>query len=400
MNVDDIRTHLDRFDFDIRQHQDVRWIDQKCTPDVVSIIADCVLNFAETTGAASFTVKDIWESGYFTQNVMELFSKPHPDNPKASSEYDKFIQQPLRMLAYARVLDVRKIATTNHYSIVNQGILEFVAIKDRNAFKFLFEYIQKVLADSGLLKHFDAFRGAYRDNRGPKAAFYQLKTLYEDFILANTPINQRVEIRRIFSKVLNPYAVANQIPGTRQGRLAPFTTSFSDLLYNQVNWRDLGKDKHLTRQEYEEIVGADGNAAVTSYYIQKAKKLISRKYAHSEVHDELWDGQATMVHHIFPQSDYPWLAAFLENLIKLTPQQHYTKAHPNNYTDIVDKDYQLVCLLSKSSSIETSLALGEALYSKTDFVYVINQGVYHDLVEDNLTFDAIRGRLAHFYNEN
>lgn len=398
MNVDEIRAYFGQFDFDIRKHKDARWIDQKCTPDVVSIIADCVLNFIESSGADTFTVKDIWASGYFTQNVMELFSKPHPDNPKASSEYDKFIQQPLRMLAYARVLDMRKIGSTNHYSIVNREILEFVSIKDRNAFRFLFEYIQKVLEDSGLLRHFDAFRDAYRDNRGRIAAFSKLKGLFEDFILENTPIRQRIEIRRIFPKVLNPYAVANQIAGSRRGSLAPIITSFSDLLYNQINWRDIGKDKHLTRQEYEQIVGVNQRAAVTSYYIQKAKKQISRKYEQSEVHDALWGGQATMVHHIFPENEYPWLAAFLENLIKLTPQQHYTRAHPNNNTQIVDTDYQLVCLLAKSNSIETSLNVGEDFYSKGDFVYVINQGVYHELVEIELSFDDIRGRLVHFWN--
>lgn len=398
MSAEQIRQYFENFDFDIRKSHDARWIDQKCTPDVVCIIADCVVNFLYGGDVESFTVNDIWTSPYFTQNVMELFSKPHPDNPAASSEYDKFIQQPLRMLAYAKVLDYVKIGHTNHYSVRNQELLEFIALKDRNSYTFICEYISKVLADSGLLSKFDAFRDAYFDNRGPGQAFQTLKTQFEDFILANTPINQRVEIRRVFTKVINPYAVMNKIAGTKGGRLSPRLTSYSDLLYNQINWRDIGKEKQLTRQEFDAI--QPEVQAVTSYYIQKAKKAIARKYDGSEVNDEFALGQATQVHHIFPESDYPRIAAYLENLIKLTAQQHYTRAHPNNNTFMIDRDYQLVCLIAKSESIERSLASGEEFYNKGDFVYVINEGVYEEIVEESLSFDEIRARVAHYYNAN
>ncbi|MGN8428639.1 hypothetical protein ACR9LD_03875 [Helicobacter pylori] len=32
-------------DYDIRKTQNARWIDQKCAPDVLSIVADCILEF-------------------------------------------------------------------------------------------------------------------------------------------------------------------------------------------------------------------------------------------------------------------------------------------------------------------------------------------------------------------
>ena len=43
---------------------------------------------------------------------------------------------------------------------------------------------------------------------------------------------------------------------------------------------------------------------------------------------------------------------------------------------------------------------GEDFYNKGDFVYVINEGVYEEIVDESLSFDAIRGRLAHYYNSN
>lgn len=75
-------------------------------------------------------------------------------------------------------------------------------------------------------------------------------------------------------------------------------------------------------------------------------------------------------------------------------------AHPKNNTRLVAKDYQLVCLLAKSGSIKTSLNNGEEFYSKSNFVFVINEGVYEELVEENFDFDLIEQRLVHFYNAN
>ena len=41
----DIKNHLKEYDFDIKKNNNARWIDQKCTPDVVSIIADCIIQY-------------------------------------------------------------------------------------------------------------------------------------------------------------------------------------------------------------------------------------------------------------------------------------------------------------------------------------------------------------------
>ena len=84
-------------------------MDQKCTPDVVCIIADCIMNFLWDDTTKSFTVNDIWSSQYFIKNVKIIFNKPSATDNTARSEYDKFIQQPLRMLAYGHILDMKKL---------------------------------------------------------------------------------------------------------------------------------------------------------------------------------------------------------------------------------------------------------------------------------------------------
>lgn len=124
---------------------------------------------------------------------------------------------------------------------------------------------------------------------------------------------------------------------------------------------------------------------------------IKKMYMESEVKDQWANGEATQVHHIFPKSKFPKLAHYLENLIKLTPTQHFTKAHPNNKTDEINIDYQLVCLLAKSDSIEKSLNKGEFIYSKESFVFCINTGLQQNL-EFHLNFKDIKTQLVHIYN--
>lgn len=44
----------------------------------------------------------------------------------------------------------------------------------------------------------------------------------------------------------------------------------------------------------------------------------------------------TQAHHIFPKNEFPEIMHYVENLIMLTPNQHYSYAHPNNNTYIID----------------------------------------------------------------
>lgn len=393
--IDTIAKFLNQYDLDVRKSHDARFMDQKCTPDVVCFIADCLINL---NPQGEFVVQDIWDMQYFVKNASAIFGKPSPKNKTAKHEYDKFIQQPLRMLAYAHVLDVEKRGSTNYYRIANMDVLDYIATKERNAYNFLYIYITKILSDSGILRYFEKFKNACKKGTVSQFEYKELKERYTRFIIGNTPINGEVEVARIFTKVINVYSAENDIQGTEKGRLSKYIITFSDLMYNRKNWRDIGKAKSQTRQEAATDVEIQQQEAYDSYQVTKAMNLLRRIQVESEVKDQYAKGEATQVHHIFPKSQYPEIAHYLENLIKLTATQHYTKAHPNNNTQIINRDYQLVCLLAKSQNIEQSLKrFGEKYYRKESFIYVINIGLNTELSQ-HLSFTDIRKQLRLLYN--
>lgn len=395
-----INSLLESHDYDIRKSNNARFMDQKVTPDNLCIIADCIVNLLSEDKSKEFTRNDIWELEYFNKNVKGIFNKPDPSNRYASREYDKYISQPLKMLAYAGVLSIQKQGHTNYFKVCDWDILEFIASKVTNALSFLYKYIIEVLNDSDLYAHFERFRKFAEKGQLGSREFFDLKTCYEKFIIRYTPINTVVEVRRIFTKVLNIFSFKHNIKGTIAGRLSEHPIYYSDLMYNRINWRDVNKDKAITRQEAElhgHIQTFNENEAMYRYLMQKSINLLSRIHPKSEVEDDLANaGNADYAHHIFPRSQFKQLAYLLENLIKLTPAQHLSRAHPRGNTHIVDKDYQLICLLSKSKSIESSLRKGFRFYTKENFTYVINTGLSVDL-SSSLSFKRIREELVSIY---
>ena len=165
---DVISSYLSQFDLDIRKSGDARFMDQKCTPDVLCFIADCVINTIQLN--QNFVVSDIWESQYFIKNTRAIFNKPWATDKKAQHEYDKFIQQPLKMLAYAQILEVKKNGNQNVYKIRNEEILDYIAQRERNTYNFLYCYFEKVLTDSGLWRYFID----YKNNPQTKESFNEL----------------------------------------------------------------------------------------------------------------------------------------------------------------------------------------------------------------------------------
>ena len=359
-------------------------------------IADCVLNIVQP--GQTFTVSDIWNSQYFIKNAVAVFGKPIPTNPTARHEYDKFIQQPLRLLGYAHVLDVSKSGNTNIYFIVDEDMLDYISRRERNTYNFLYCYFHKVMVDSGMWKYFQEFIDKSAHGGASRADYMYLRDKFIRFMIGNTDINTEVEVRRIFPKILNIFAVDNSICGSERGTISKYPFTFSDLMYNRKNWRDINKDKSMTRQEAAEVDIDIRQEAFSKYYIQKAIALIRKIQHESEVHDQWGNGMATHVHHIFPRAQFPQIAHYVENLILLTATQHNTKAHPHNNTHIVDRDYQLVLLLAKSETIEKSIKhVGDKYYRKESFIYVINTGLSVDW-STTLTFGEIRHRLIRAYN--
>ena len=390
----DIINYLNQFDLDVRKTKDARFSDQKCTPDVICFIADCIRN--TVTGTNEFNANTIWESQYFIKNTRAIFNKPWPNDILARSEYDKFIAQPLRLLAYAHILELDKDGGRNIYKVRNEYLLDYISQRERNTFTFLSCYFEKILKDSNLWRYFIE----YKDNP-TKESYLTLRDRFIRFMIGNTAIKKDVEVRRIFPKILNVLAVENQIPGSERGTISKYVYTFSDLMYNRKNWRDLNKDKSITRQEaVEDNEDIKQQEAYNAYYVQKAIALIRKIQKESEVHDQWGQGEATQVHHIFPKSQYPQIAHYLENLILLTATQHYTKAHPNNKTQEVNKDYQLTCLLAKADTIDNSLKkFGERYYRKESFLYVIKVGLNQEQEWSmTMSFSDIKHQLILAYN--
>lgn len=386
-----IATHFENKNFDIRQKESgySRFMDQKVTPDVLSFIADSILNLRDTR---DFTVRSIWESDYFEKNTKAIFGKPAPSNETSFSEYNKFIGQPLKTLAYAQVLNESKDGNTNHYTINNQELLEYISMNERGSLDFLFEYIVKVLTDSGFFFYFEKYKDQI-SKKFDSEYFDTFKARFQRFMRGNTEINGVTEINRIFPKVLNPLAVRNGIPGSENGRITKYAFTFSDLMYNRINFRDLKKSKATSRQErILALEETQQKEDVTEYRISKAIQLVKRKYNSSEVRDQWAGGQATQVHHIFPRAKHPEFATFTENLIKLTPEQHFSRAHPNAHTQEVDRDYQIQCLISKCSSIEESVTSGEFIYSKESFISMLNACLNLE-IDSQTNFETIKERL-------
>ncbi len=382
--------YLDKYNFDIRVSKDARFMDQKVTPDVLCIVADCIINYIDNTSNKEFTSSGIWKYDYSNENVMDIFGKTNVNNPKAKNEYNKFFQQPLKALSYAKILNERKVGNTIYFSIENYKILEYISYKEKHSLEFLNIYLEKVLKDSEIWYMFDKF---FNDNT--KDNFDILKSKYENFIIKNTPKNGKTEVRRIFTKIINPLSFMRKKHGTKKGRFSKDIISRDKLMYNRKNWRDLSKKKAETREEFEMRIGMEKNKqnAYVKYTLNKAKNIIKKlHFPESEIQDEFSVGDARDIHHIFMKSQYPEISTYIENLILLTPTQHLTKAHPND-TNIINKDYQLLCLLAKSDSIEKY----NYIYSKEDFLYVLKIGLKQNF-SNNIEFGELKTKLVELYN--
>ena len=190
--VDD---HFNGLDLDIRKKNIGTFMDQKVTPDVVSGVAECILEYLNVN-AEPFTINDIRYFDYSNTLVKEVFNKP--DVQKAENEYDKFFSQPIKMLSYTGILNENLSKRPYKYTVNNKAVLEYIAIRERNAVVFLQKYLNKLNSDSNIKGLFDDFFISQNN-----AGYERLKTRFIDFIINNTPKNDPVDISRIFTKIIN-----------------------------------------------------------------------------------------------------------------------------------------------------------------------------------------------------
>jgi len=395
LTEEQIKKFMAHYNYDIRITHNARWIDQKCTPDVLCIIADCILEFVNSNPEKEyFSSLDIWHNEYTVQNVESIFKKPNPDQEKARNEYDMFFQQPMEMFAAAGILNKKKDGNRNYYKLWNKMLLEFISIREMNALKFIELYNTKVLKDSGIYHYFEAFFNHPNDD-----TYEKMKQEFGRFTIFNTPINGKTECNRIFTKVLNPLSFMKNTFGTEKGRMSKGKITKDMLMYNRNNFRDIyvNKPKEMTRGEYYDFLIDKPNANLIKYQSTKAKKLLrvfndAFNNGLSEVKDELAVGHAINMHHIFPENEFQEISGYVENLIALTPSQHFQKAHPDGNTRIVDKGFQQICLLVKADNIEDNIKNGEEIiYSFDNFKYVLSVGFDNNEYEeiDNMNFSEI-----------
>ena len=398
---------LNSKNYDLRISHNARWIDQKCTPDVTWSIADFVLNYVDNV-KDEFTVKDIWTSEYARLTIAETYSKPGTDEATAENEYDKVFSQPLAMFCYSGILEDISTTKRHLYKIANRDVLEYIARNDVFALRFLYSYIEKVLRDSDLYKYFDAFF-IYQD----KTHFKMLKDNFIKFYHDNTPVKEDYEPKRIFTKVLNPLAFKNGKKGTERGNMSSKKITKADMMYNRDNFRDVYKDKpkDISRQDWL-ILHPEINVR-KGYFEQmmaSAKKLL-RDYV-SNIRSNLSeltqfiDGQtdttsATQIHHIFPKNEFPEIMHYLENLIALTPNQHYGFAHPNNNTHVIDIEAQKILLIAKTHSIKANIEneSEETIFAFSNLLFVLSVGWEDKAVleiEENNYTDVLHSITYHY----
>lgn len=382
MTQQELEVFCNQHDYDLRKSGNGRWIDQKCTPDVVWSVSDFVLDYIDNVRDV-FTVKDIWQSDYAKETIAETYSKPGTDEKTAENEYDKVFSQPLCMLCYAGVIEDISNTKRHLYKVSNRDVLEYIARNDIYALRFLYCYIEKVLTDSGLIDVFNAFF-----DKQDKTHFNAMKQEFVDFYHEYTPIKKDYEPKRIFTKVLNPLAFKRGKKGTEGGRLSSDIIKKADMMYNCDNFRDVYRDKPkgVSRQEWlAQNPNIDRRDGYFEQMMSRSKKLLRELISNSRGGiselTQFVDGQddmatATQMHHIFPKNEFPEIMHFVENLIALTPNQHFGYAHPNNNTQIIDIAAQKVLLIAKTNSIKENLTnpLEEKIYEFSSLLFVLSTG--------------------------
>ena len=374
-----MKQFLEEHTYDIRKTGNGRWIDQKCTMDELCFVADCVVNYLDEGGCEPFKSPNIWHAEYSIKNVMELFSKPDPTDKTTIDEYNKFFRQPLKMLSAAGVLSERKVGSEIQFRVENRDILNYLSLNERNCMDFLCSYIEKTLKDSGIWDYFASFF-----DEQTKERYQEVKQAFHEFCIKYTPINNSAEPGRIFAKVINPLAVKYKKKGSERGHISSKIITLDKIKYNQPNTiRDKDKEKNVSRQQAKLDPNTTTVNASYNYQVTKAMNRL-RKYndkvnaSRSEVTDKFSIGSvATHMHHIFPKSSFPSIADYVENLIALTSAQHMQEAHPNGNTQVIDKDFQYLCLICKTESIRRYLMYGlgsSNFYSFDNFMTVLDTG--------------------------
>lgn len=355
-------------DLDLRKKDkdNRRWIDQKVTPDVLQFISEIIhKEFLDK----SFTVATVMENEIFKDQSESIFSKPRLEKNSSVNEYNKFVGQPIKTLAYAGILSETKNKRGYTYRVINPEVLYYISVSENSARTFLVKFIKKVLTDSDFYPKLESYISNQKQNKSPKESFNRLKQDFLKWYLQDTNITTATEINRIFTKVINPICFEEKIKGTVRGHLSKGRISLDDLRYNRINFRDKDKPKEQTRDSFEGELTLNKNQ---ERQLKRFKDFLVKTFPYGEVNDKLAKkdlSETIHVHHIIPRHHDKNLIAIPENLITLTTGQHYSFAHPHGNTKDLCKKYQLICLLSKIESAKYLILHG--FFSQDQFESVV-----------------------------
>lgn len=178
-----------------------------------------------------------------------------------------------------------------------------------------------------------------------------------------------------------------------------------DYIYEDkiINFKDYGANSSRTRTL---VIGVRKDLKNKAELIYKKEAVRSKKFlrkfnnenrnGYTEVLTGEYIGPASQIHHIFPESQFPFISHEYENLVALSPSQHYLCAHPNNNTGLIDKEYQIIILNEKNERIKENIEDNnvETIYSFDNMVKVINEGFKTDFETLNNTYSTVKSILT------
>lgn len=356
--------------------------EQKTTPDLLWCVAHVVLDLISENPLRIFSDKEVRSSPIFDSLMIDYFAKAPQHS--AENEYNKLSSYQLGVLEFAGILKLVD-QRPKKYQVSHIEALEYIAVNDWNASRFITEYTVKFIYDNNLNGIFETYK-----NNPNQINYLQVKEAYWEWAKLHTNIRgtDRRHTYRVFNKIFNIYCYKNRLPGEDATNLTLGPCPYSFLLYKRVNFRDVDKPQGMTREEYQKsLLSEVENLGVVETLLAKAKDSVRAYHENnSEIIDPAYGylpDQGIHVHHILPRHSYPQFSLMKENLISLTPGQHLSSAHIRGNTDSINPQFQIICLKSKFNKIKLSLEKEDGFYELSRFIAILNC-----LFNWNLDYDA------------
>lgn len=362
----DFNNYFNNIDLNKTEEKKGIHFEQKITPDLLWCISQVILDLTKNNLELHFTDADVRTSENFNILMRDYFSKAE-QSERTENEYNKVSSYQLGLLVYTDILG----ETTDRpklYYIKNIDILKELASHELTALKFLVAYVEKFIADNGLTEVFNDYK-----NNPTQSTYIRAKEAYWQWAKTHTRVRTEDprHSNRVFNKIFNLFAYGHAINGESGAKVIDGKCPYSFLVYKRINFRDSSMPRGLSRREFYELM--DQEASIEQRERQ-AKKEVRNKHLNGELTDPALgyiNNNKFMGHHILPQNEYKDFRDKRENIIMLTPDQHYAYAHETG-TQTINTTYQVHCLIGKLHSIKKSLQTGENFYSMKNFAEMVN----------------------------